>query len=35
MKPTTILIATFAGIAVANPIGNEEGLEKRYTDFPD
>lgn len=34
MKPTTMLIAAFAGLAVASPIGNEEGLEKRYTDWP-
>ncbi|ATY61309.1 hypothetical protein A9K55_006560 [Cordyceps militaris] len=33
MKLTTVLVAAFAGLAVANPVSNEEGLEKRYTDF--
>ncbi|TQW10673.1 hypothetical protein IF2G_01615 [Cordyceps javanica] len=34
MKFTTVLVATFAGLAAASPVASEESLDKRYTDWP-
>lgn len=33
MKFTTVLVATFVGLVAASPLGSEESLDKRYTDF--